>query len=96
MSAAVRPGNPKGPNTVPDPQVTVSGGKLVLSIFRTQAAPDVTYTAEVRSSLSTGSWQSGGSFTTVLDNTPTLLRVRDEAAFPANRTHFMRLKITKP
>ncbi|MFN0127632.1 MAG: M4 family metallopeptidase [Verrucomicrobiales bacterium] len=87
--------NPKGPNTVVDPQLDLSGGELQLTVLRTRAAPDLTYIVEVSPSLGNGTWRSGPPHTTVVTDSPTLLQVVNEAASTSNQRHFIRLRVVK-
>lgn len=81
--------------TRPTHSTTQVAGKnyLTLSIERARRAPGVDYVVEVSSSL-TGSWSSGAGATTVIEDHPTTLTVRDRtAAGPGQPKRFIRLKV---
>ncbi len=67
---------------------------LTLTVIKNPAAADLTYTVEVSGDLSV--WNSGASHTTILDNTPTLLRARDNLPSSGNTPRFIHLKVTQP
>ncbi|MGB8166993.1 MAG: LamG-like jellyroll fold domain-containing protein [Chthoniobacteraceae bacterium] len=67
---------------------------LTLTVLKNSAASDLTYTVEVSSDLKT--WNSGPIYTTVLDNTPTLLRVRDNTPRTNGTPRFIHLKVARP
>lgn len=67
---------------------------LTLTVNKSAAASDLIYTVEVSGDL-TG-WNSGPTHTTILDNTPTLLRVRDNLPLGNGTPRFMHLKVTRP
>jgi hypothetical protein len=75
---------------------TISGSDyLAITVNRVAIAPGITYTAEVSGDLT--QWDSGPTFTTVIENTPTLLKVRDNTPIaPPTTLRFIRLQVTQP
>jgi hypothetical protein len=67
---------------------------ITLTVSKSSAASDLIYTVEVSSDLSL--WNSGSTHTTILDNTPILLRVRDNTPLSVGTRRFIRLKVTTP
>lgn len=67
---------------------------LTLTVNKSSAASDLIYTVEVSGNLSL--WNSGPAHTTILDNTPTLLRVRDNTPLSNGTPRFIRLKVASP
>jgi hypothetical protein len=69
-----------------------SSNFLTLTVIKSSAASDLTYTVEVSGDLTL--WNSGTTHTTILDNTPTLLRVRDNIPLSSGTRRFMHLKVS--
>ena len=67
---------------------------LTLDVPKNSSATDVTYTAEVSGDLV--NCNSGATYTTVVSETPTLLRVRDNTPLSANPRRFIRLRVSTP
>jgi hypothetical protein len=73
----------------------VSGQKyLTLTVPRRAKRTDVSYTAEVSGNLS--SWDSGSGHTVVVEDSATLLVVRDASPIGATSRRAMRLKVSAP
>lgn len=70
------------------------GNYLTLSVPRSATATDVTFTALVSGDLKT--WNSGPAYTTVLINTPTLYKVRDNTPLTGAAGRFIRLQLAQP
>lgn len=74
---------------------TVSGQKyLTLTVPRRAKRTDVSYTAEVSGNLS--SWDSGSGHTVVVEDSATVLVVRDASPIGATNRRAMRLKVSAP
>jgi len=74
---------------------TVGADKfLAFTIAKSPAATDVTFTVEVGGDLT--SWHSGPGHTTILENTSTLLKVRDNTPMSGAAKRFIRLRVTSP
>jgi Domain of unknown function (DUF4082) len=91
--------SPTANNTAALPFATrenISGSEyLALTISRGAVAPGITYNVQVSGNLT--QWNSGPAFTTVMDDTPTLLKVRDNIPIaPPNVRRFLRLQIAQP
>jgi subtilisin family serine protease len=67
---------------------------LALTIVKSPAATDVTFAVEVGGDLAI--WNSGPDHTTILENTSTLLKVRDNTPMSEATKRFMRLRVTSP
>ncbi|MEQ1854741.1 MAG: Ig-like domain-containing protein, partial [Chthoniobacteraceae bacterium] len=67
---------------------------VTLTVNKSSAAGDLTFTVEASGNLSL--WNSGPAATTLIDNTPTLLRVRDNTAIGVGSPRYMRLRVTSP
>jgi hypothetical protein len=67
---------------------------LALTIVKSPAATDVTFTVEVGGDLAI--WNSGPGHTTIIENTSTLLKVRDNTPMSEATKRFMRLRVTSP
>ena len=67
---------------------------LALTIAKSPAATDVTFTVEVSGDLAI--WNSGPSHTTIIENTSTLLKVRDNTPMSGAPKRFIRLRVTSP
>ena len=65
---------------------------LTVALNRNAATTDVQYLVEVSSDLAT--WFTGPVHTTVLTNTPALLRVRDNTPSDTAPQRFIRVKVT--
>jgi hypothetical protein len=65
---------------------------LTLTTAKSPDATDVTFTVEVGGDL--GSWNSGSSHTTIIENTPTMLKVRDNMPMDQATKRFIRLRVT--
>jgi hypothetical protein len=73
----------------------VSGSDyLTLTIPRRLRRADVTYAAQVSSDLAT--WHSGAGHTVIVQDTDTMLIVRDALPIATNPRRAMRLRITAP
>ena len=72
----------------------ISTGYLRLTLPKNPAATDVSFYVELTGDLTTPSWTTNA--TTVLQNTPTLLQVRDNAPVASSASGFMRLRVTRP
>ncbi|MBJ7396454.1 MAG: hypothetical protein JHC76_10445, partial [Akkermansiaceae bacterium] len=59
---------------------------------KSSAASDLNFKVGVSSDLST--WLSGDTHTKILENTSTLLRVRDKTPLSSSTKRFMRLEVT--
>jgi len=77
-----------------DFETDANGDYLTLTVNKNPSATDVTYIVEVSGDLAT--WSSGPSFTTTLQNTPSLLKVRDNIPIAIAPQRFIRLRITHP
>jgi len=67
---------------------------LTLETAKNASATDVTYTVEVSDDLAT--WHSGAGYTTVVTETSTFLRVRDNVPLSASAHRFIRLRVSSP
>ena len=77
------------------PTVDASGTYLTLSAPRNPAATDVTFSVQVNGDLTNAAaWSAAG--TTILQNTPTLLEVRDNVPVSGTPQRFIRLQVTRP
>ena len=77
------------------PTVDASGTYLTLSAPRNPAATDVTFSVQVNGDLANAAaWSAAG--TTILQNTPTLLEVRDNVPVSGTPQRFIRLQVTRP
>jgi hypothetical protein len=65
---------------------------LTLTVTKSSAASDLNFKVGVSSDLST--WLSGDTHTKILENTSTLLRVRDKTPLSSSTKRFMRLEVT--
>ena len=71
----------------------INGEKyLTLTVTKSSAASDLNFDVEVNGDLST--WYSGDTHTKFLENTSTLLRVRDRTPLSNAAKRFIRLKVT--
>lgn len=84
---------PLAPSTTGLPTVDASGTFLTLIVQKNPAAADVAYSVQVNGDL-TAVWSSSG--TTILQNTPSLLEVRDNVPISDASRRFMRLQVTGP
>ena len=93
----LNPTNAATTTQLPTGGVQPDGGTnyLTLTVHRAAQPSDITYIAEVTSSLTAG-WVSGPPNTVTLSNTATLLVVRDNTPQPAATTRFIRLRVTNP
>ena len=72
-----------------------SGIYLTLSVQKNPAATDVTFSVQVNGDLANAAgWSAAG--TTVLQDTPTLLEVRDNVPVDGSPRRFIRLEISHP
>jgi hypothetical protein len=67
---------------------------LTLTTAKSPDATDVTFTVEVGGDLA--NWNSGSSHTTIIEDTPTLLKVRDNTPMDQATKRFIRLRVTSP
>jgi len=65
---------------------------LTLTVTKSSAASDLNFKVGVSSDLST--WLSGDTHTKILENTSTLLCVRDKTPLSSSTKRFMRLEVT--
>ena len=79
---------------LPAASAGAGGDFLTLELARNPAATDVTLVPEVSGDLV--AWFSGPEHTTVIENTPTTLRVRDNTPVHAASPRFMRLRVVAP
>ncbi len=83
------------PSTSGLPVLDASGIYLTLTTQKNPAATDVTYNVEAKDDLINGTvWSS--ATTTILQNTSTVLQVRDNTPITNAPHRFMRLQITRP
>ncbi len=75
-------------------RLVIEDGHAVLEVSRSQKPSDVAVVVEVAPGPA-GPWQSGPPHTTVLSDTTTSLRVRDNAALATHPEHYLRLVVTK-
>ena len=74
---------------------TVGADKfLTLTISKSPDAADVTFTVQVSGDLA--AWNSGTGHTTIIENTSTLLKVRDNTPMNGTARRFIRLRVTSP
>jgi hypothetical protein len=87
------PVTPTPPDRAPASSIEADGGVqyLTLTVPRTAIQPEVTYRVQVGGDLA--GWSEN---VTVLVNTPTLLKVRDNVPVSSATRRFMRLQITSP
>lgn len=73
-----------------------SGGSnyFLFTIQRNPDATDVVLVPEITSNLTTPSWNSGPSYFTLVEETPALLKVRDNTPAQNNQRRFMRLRVS--
>jgi subtilisin family serine protease/methionine-rich copper-binding protein CopC len=67
---------------------------LALTIQKSPDATDVTFIVEVSADLAT--WNSGSGHTTIIENTSTMLKVRDNTPMRSAAKRFIRLRVTSP
>ncbi len=77
------------------PASNASGDYLTLSVQKNPAATDVTFTVQVNDDLANGAGWSPTN-TTILQNTATLLEVRDNTPITGTPARFIRLQVTRP
>lgn len=92
------PQQPDGGEAI-DTTITSLGNDrfLTLEVRRSRKAPDIQYIVEVSSDLKANAWASGDVATVVMEDSETLLRVRDRTPIGSQAgLRAMRLKIVKP
>ena len=67
---------------------------MTITVPKNSAATDITYIVEVSGDMQT--WNSGTTYTTTLQSTATVLRVRDNVAVSTAGQRFIRLRVTSP
>jgi hypothetical protein len=87
--------NPQAGATVGLPVATVEGGYLTLTVSRNaEAAASLLFNVQVSGDLQ--SWLSGAAHVTILQDTPTLLKVRDNVQASAMARRHLRLQVVAP
>ena len=77
------------------PGSSAVGDYLTLSVQKNPAATDVTFSVQVNDDLTNAAgWSSVN--TTLLQNTPTLLEVRDNTPITGTPARYIRLQVTRP
>ncbi len=76
------------------PVVSIEGGYLTLTVTRNAAATALQFNIQVTGNLST--WYSDAAYVTVLTNTSTLLKARDNTPFTPSAGRFIRLQVVAP
>ena len=77
------------------PVADASGIYLTLSVQKNPAATDVSFSVQVNGDLTNAAgWSASG--TTILQDTPTLLEVRDNVPVSGAPQRFIRLQVTRP
>lgn len=77
------------------PASSASGDYLTLIVQKNPAATDVTFTVQVNDDLANGAGWSPTN-TTILQNTATLLEVRDNTPITGTPARYIRLQVTRP
>lgn len=75
------------------PQGVVEGDYLTLAVTKNEEAIGVEYVVEVSSDLM--NWEAGSEFTTELESSATMLKVRDNAIWSGADRRFIRLRVTE-
>lgn len=75
------------------PKLTIEGGYAVLTIDRNAEASNLVFAPQQSTAL--GSWNSGPDFFTVLEDTPTRLRVRLKLPVSVQGQAYIRLQVSK-
>ncbi len=77
------------------PASSAAGNYLTLSVQKNPAATDVTFSVQVNDDLANAAgWNSAN--TTILQDTATLLEVRDNTPITGTPARFIRLQVTRP
>lgn len=83
------------PGTSGLPASSAMGDYLTLSVVKNPAATDVSFTVQVNDDLANAAgWSSAN--TTILQDTPTLLEVRDNTPITGTPARYIRLQVTRP
>jgi hypothetical protein len=75
------------------PKLTIEGGYAVLTIDRNAEASNLIFAPQQSTAL--GTWNSGQDFFTVLEDTPTRLRVRLKVPVNVQGQAYIRLQVSK-
>jgi len=67
---------------------------FVFTIEKNPMATDVQLVPQISSDLTETGWNSGGNFLTILEDTPSTLKVRDNVPIRQRSRVFMRLEVT--
>ena len=86
--------NPRLNSNAGGPVMTIEGGYLTLTASRNSAASALQFRIAVSGDLIT--WFSDAAHVTILTDTPTLLKARDNVPFGTEPQRFIRLEVTKP
>lgn len=78
------------------PEVGLSGDYLTLTTAKNSAATDIMFTVQSTGDLTNGASWSSLSGANIIQNTLTLLEVRDNIPLSNSTPRFMRLKVTRP
>ncbi len=86
--------NPRIASPAGEPIATIEDGYLTLTVARNPAASALQFRVVVSGDLTT--WFSDAAHVTILEDTPSLLKVRDNVPFGTEPKRFIRLEVTKP
>lgn len=86
--------DPRAASSLGLPVASIEGGYLTLTVTRNAAAAQLTFAIEVSSDFAT--WTDGAPAITILESTPTILKVRANTPAASGGIRGMRLRVTAP
>lgn len=86
--------NPRINSRVGEPVTTMEGGYLTLTVTRNPAASALQFRVAVSGNLH--AWFSDAAHVTIIEDTPTLLKARDNVPVGDEPQRFIRLEVNKP